>query len=131
MKKHKDPNYIIQVENAIIEKYGEEAVQHPQRYWDEEKEKQYLEQIKLLSQKVRTNLEKSEKIEIEGFLISKKLLNKDSNRVCQVCDVYSFSGQDDVYMNKYDCCFKCYVQWVENREERWKTGWRPKKGENK
>ena len=22
-------------------------------------------------------------------------------------------------MNKYDCCAKCYVQFVEDREERW------------
>jgi len=34
-------------------------------------------------------------------------------------------------MNKFDCCYKCYWQWVEGREDRWKTGWRPNKEENK
>jgi len=33
--------------------------------------------------------------------------------------------KDDLYMNKFDCCWKCYIQWVEDREERWLEGWRP------
>ena len=47
---------------------------------------------------------------------------------CPACDTtqeYSFDLKDDVYMKKFDCCCKCYFQWVEGREERWKTGWRP------
>ena len=34
--------------------------------------------------------------------------------------------RDDVFMNKFDCCFRCYIQWIDGREERWATGWRPK-----
>ena len=30
---------------------------------------------------------------------------------------------------KYECCHGCYINYVEGREKRWKTGWRPK--ENK
>ena len=26
---------------------------------------------------------------------------------------------------KFDCCHKCYIQYVEDREERWIEGWRP------
>ena len=62
---------------------------------------------------------------MDGFLISKKLFNKDDNRNCPVCQAYSFELRDDVYMAKFDCCFKCYIQWVDGREARWKTGWRP------
>ena len=131
MSEDTDPNYEIKVEKAIAEKYGEEAVQHPSKNWDEEKEKDYLEQLKELAQKVKRLTEKTEKMEVQGVLISKKLLNKDSNRVCSTCETYSFNSKDDIYMNKYDCCFQCYIQWVENREERWATGWRPNKGENK
>ena len=69
--KEKDYEYIATVERAIEEKYGEEAIQHPRANWSEDKEKQYLEQIKDLQQK------------------------------------------------------QCYIQWVEGREDRWKTGWRP------
>ena len=40
-----------------------------------------------------------------------------------------FNGQDDLYMNKFECCWECYIKWVEGREERWATGWRPDKKE--
>ena len=34
----KDDNYLIKVEKAIQEKYGDEAIQNPKASWDEEKE---------------------------------------------------------------------------------------------
>jgi len=130
-KAKKDPNYAIKMEHAIIEKYGVETVQHPQEGWNPEKEQEYLEQVKLLNQKLDKISEKIEKVEVQGVLMSKKLLNKDSNRSCPVCHTYSFDTRDNVYMTKYTCCYKCYIQWVEGREKRWATGWRPDKGENK
>ena len=130
-KAKKDPNYAIKMEHAIIEKYGAETVRHPQEDWSPEKEQEYLEQVKLLNQKLDKISEKIEKVEVQGVLMSKKLLNKDSNRSCPVCHTYSFDTRDNVYMTKYSCCYKCYIQWVEGREERWATGWRPNKGENK
>ena len=30
-------------------------------------------------------------------------------------------------MNKFECCFKCFIQYVDGREERWEKGWRPDK----
>ena len=127
----KDPNFAIKVENAISEKYGAETVQHPQKDWTPEKEQDYLEQLKLLNQKLDKISEKLEKVEVQGVLLPKKLLNKDNNRSCPVCHTYSFDTRDNVYMTKYSCCRKCYIQWIEGREERWATGWRPNKGENK
>ena len=130
-KSKKDPNYVIKIEKAIAEKYGAEAIQHPGKDWTPEKEQEYIEQLRLLNKKNRKLSEKTEKVEVHGVLISKKLLTKDSNRVCSTCETYSFNSKDDIYMNKYDCCFQCYIEWVEDREERWATGWRPNKGENK
>ena len=123
----KDYNYIAKVERAIEDKYGEEAIQNPKANWSEEKEKEYLEQIKKIQQKQRKISEAKDKIEVNGFFISKKLLNKDSKRACPVCETYSFEMKDDLYMNKFECCFGCYIQWVEGREERWESGWRPEK----
>ena len=122
----KDLNQIVKIEKAISEKYGEDAIANPKHYWNEEKEKEYLQQLKELSIKERNQSEKDQKIEIDGVFISKKLLTKETKRTCLVCSVYSFELNDDLYMNRYKCCRKCYVQWVEGREERWKTGWRPK-----
>ena len=123
----KDYNFIAKVEQAIGDKYGEEAVQNPKANWSEEKEKEYLEQIKKIQQKQRKISEAKDKIEVNGFFISKKLLNKDSKRACPVCETYSFEMKDDLYMNKFECCYTCYIQWVEGREERWESGWRPEK----
>ena len=121
----KEWDKIAKYEKAISQKYGEEATEHPQKGWSDEKEKEYREQLKEVYQKESLLSEKDDKVEVDGFLISKKLLNRDNNRICPVCDVYSFEIRDNIYMNKFDCCFECYIQWVENREERWESGWRP------
>ena len=127
MKPNKDLNYIAKVEQAIAKKYGEEAIQNPASFWDEKKEKEYLEQLK--KQHIQQEeLEYEEKVTAGGFFIPKKLINKDTNRVCPVCGVYSFIKKDDVYMNKYECCYECFITYVEDREERWQKGWRPNNG---
>ena len=122
---------IAQLERAIANKYGEEAVKNPESGWDEEKEKSFQEQMKSLNKKLDHNSSFEDKVEVNGVLVSKKLLSRESNRTCPVCNVYSFSFKDDVYMTKFECCFRCYVKYVEDREERWKTGWRPKSENNR
>jgi hypothetical protein len=128
-KKEKDPNLIAKIEQAIEKKYGKEAVIHPKNNWDEKKEQEYLKQVEEAFNNDKVKKEKTEKIEKDGFLISKKLLTKRSNRTCSVCNTYSFDIKDDVYMSKYDCCHDCYIKYVEDREERWNSGWRPQVGE--
>tara|TARA_R100001015_G_C4551259_1_gene113072 strand:- start:18 stop:407 length:390 start_codon:yes stop_codon:yes gene_type:complete len=127
----KDLNEIARYEIAISKKYGKEAIKHPKAEWNDQKEQDYQQQIRDLYEKEKCNDEKNEKIEIDGVLISKKLFNKDSNRNCPVCNAYSFDLRDDVYVTKFDCCYKCYIQWVEGREARWKSGWRPNQEEKK
>tara|TARA_R100001086_G_C11742643_1_gene232945 strand:- start:208 stop:606 length:399 start_codon:yes stop_codon:yes gene_type:complete len=130
MSKKMDLNDIARFEKAIAKKYGPEAIENPRKHWNDEKEKSYQAQIKEMAEKERQLEEKDDKVEQDGFLISKKLLNKDTTRrTCPVCKTYSFSKKDDVYMNKFECCYKCYIQWVDNREERWLSGWRPNKQE--
>ena len=120
----KDPNYAIKVEKAIAEKYGQEAVVNPKSQWDDDKEEQYLSELK---SNYRHDKSESEKEDLDGVLISKELLNRESKRSCPTCNTYSFKSVDDLYMTKFGCCNKCYIQWVEGREERWKKGWRPNK----
>lgn len=123
VKVSKDPNYAVKVEKAIADKYGKETIVNPKSQWDDEKEKQYLEELK---SNYRNDKTESEKEDLDGVLISKELLNRESKRSCPVCNTYSFKSRDDLYMTKFECCFNCYIQWVEGREERWKNGWRPK-----
>ena len=102
----KDDNYLIKVEKAIQEKYGDEAIQNPKASWDEEKEKDYLNQIK----KIAKSEKPKEKIEVDGVLMPKKLFRKESTRTCPKCKIYSFDARDDLYMAKFKCCYVCYLK---------------------
>jgi len=123
----KDPNYIPKLEKAIAQKYGRETVDNPRQNWDDEKEREYIKQSIQERQKFAQLSEKEVKVEQDGFLINQKLLSKDTNRVCPICEKYSFDGRDGMYMNKFSTCYMCYIQWIEDREERWLSGWRPYK----
>ena len=130
--KNKDLNRIAAVEKAISEKYGEEAVQNPMSNWGPVKEKEYLNQMRALHTKSAHNKEWQEKIEINGIKVAKKLLNRESLISCSVCGAFPKKSTDDVCFIKFDCCHRCYIQYVESREERWKEGWRPElKGDKK
>jgi len=125
--KVEDLNKVAQIEKAIAKKYGHEAIANPKSFWTDEKEKEYLEQLKEFYSKKQREKQHTEKVEEEGVLISKNLITRKSNRKCPVCEAFSFDIRDDLYMNKFECCHKCYIQWVEDREERWLKGWRPNK----
>ena len=125
-----NPDRIAAVEQAISKKYGDEAIQNPRANWDEEKEKEYLEQSKEFYQKSYQKESQQEKVDINGIKVSKKLLNRESLRCCSVCGNFPKKSLDDVCLTKCDCCSKCYVQYVEDREERWLKGWRPNNGNN-
>jgi hypothetical protein len=120
-----DQDYIAKLEKAISEKYGEEAIKNPKSNWDEKKEEEYLRESKILQKKIHKTQQESNNVQTNDFFVSEKLLRKDSKRECSVCKIYSFLRKDDVYMSKFHCCFNCYIQWVEGREERWEKGWRP------
>ena len=124
----KDWDTLAAFEKAIAEKYGAEAVQNPKANWDETKEEEYLEQMREFYHKIQQNEAWQEKIDVNGIKISKKLLNRESLKCCPVCDSFARRSMDDVCLVKFDCCYRCYIEYVEDREERWLKGWRPNNG---
>ena len=126
----KKPNEIAAIEQAISQKYGEETIQNPRANWDEIKEKEYLEQMRELYKKTAQRETFEEKIDVNGIKVSKKLFNRDSLQRCPVCFSLSKKAADDVCLLKFDCCHLCYIKYVEDREERWETGWRPNNENN-
>ena len=120
----KDWNYVAAIEKAIAEKYGKDTIQDFKSGWDEVKEKEYLEQLKEANKKENARRYIEENNE-DNIRIRKKKKTKTSERSCPVCKTYSFSMKDDLYMNRFNCCFRCYVDFVEGREEAWKEGQRP------
>ena len=119
---------IAATERAIAEKYGDEVVQNPRANWNQEKEKEHLQQMKEFYKKMKKHEEHQEKIEINGIKVSKKLLNRESLQSCPVCGSFPKKSMDDVCFVKFECCFNCYIEHVEGREERWLKGWRPNNG---
>lgn len=115
----RDPDYLNKVQKAIVDKYGEDTIQDPRANWTRIKELDYLKQLKKKTQDENQEEDPEDKVEVDGVLIPKKLFMKETDRVCTSCGGYSFKIQDDLYMTKFGCCFKCYVQHVEGREEKW------------
>ena len=97
----KDIDYIVRLEKAIKEKYGVEAIQNPAKFWNEEKEKQYLQQLSEHVDKVR-RLEGDETFDnVGGILISRKLLNKETILTCPTCARKLKTVRDDIYILKF------------------------------
>ena len=117
----KDLNKVAKIEKAIKEKYGQEAIDHPKKNWNPIKEKKYLNDLK----KITKSKHKKKVTKEEGFTLKQSKTKHSINRDCKTCGKYSFAQSDDLYMLKFDCCFDCYIKYVEGREERWNSGWRP------
>lgn len=105
----KDDNYIARLEKAIAEKYGKDTIKNPASGWTKEKEEEYISQLKSLAELQDDQEEQVEKVDVGGFLVSKKLLNKAKRKNCKTCNKYFFKNSDDIYMNKHGICEKCYL----------------------
>ena len=124
--KEKDLNYIAGLEKAIKKKYGKEAIQNPTKHWNQEKEKEYIEQLEEYVQKQKKFEQQHELKNVDGVLTSHKLLNKEGILICSTCEKKLKTINDDIYFTKFDCCAKCFIKYIEAREQRWLDGWRPK-----
>lgn len=106
-----------QVEKEMVKKYGECILQDPEVFWDPQKEQRYRADIKKIKQEESLVVETE--VAKEVFIQNKLLIN--SKRLCFICDKNFFGYFDELYLNKFECCFKCYVQYVEGREDKWET----------
>jgi hypothetical protein len=128
VSEEKNWDRIAKIEKAVKEQYGDEAIKNPKADWTDEAEISYLEQLKQMAEKERLWRSKTEKVEVgEGVFVSKKLLKPEdaADRDCPVCKNYSLNPKDDLYINKFQCCWSCYINYIQGREERWNDGWRP------
>ena len=118
----KDLNYIAGLEKAIKKKYGADAIINPRSGWSQEKENDYLKQVQD-SYDYEQDDESFE--DLNGVLIHKKLIKKRKTKHCHTCSEKIKNLDDDACYTKYQTCFKCYINYIEGREERWLKGWRP------
>lgn len=102
---------VAALEKAISKKYGDVAVKNPKSGWDEDKEQEYQEQTKILQKRQKKAEDEQDKVEVDGFFLSKKLLTREKeSRTCPECNTYSFKNIDDLYMRRYKCCYMCYME---------------------
>ncbi len=113
MSKPKLPGMIAGVEKAIAEKYGPDTIANPKQFWTPEKEEQYKEQEK--TREARRASNPVGEVEQNGVLISEKLINRTHKNECPRCERYTLLAKDEIYFTKYDCCFRCYVEHIEDR----------------
>lgn len=120
-----DAQTIAALEKAVAEKYGKDAVQDFRSEWKEEDEKKYLNQLK---KRAKSSLQKEEPMHIvdDGDIVIKtRRTEKTQDRTCPVCKTYSFSPQDDLYMNRFKACRLCYYDFIFCREDDWMSGKKP------
>ena len=91
-----------------------------------QKEKSYIEQLDEFVEKQKKSEHEHDVENVDGVLVSRKLLNKEGIFNCSTCSKKLKTINDDIYFTKFDCCEKCYINYVEGREKRWLEGWRPK-----
>lgn len=105
---------------AIVDRWGHEVAEDYRARWNRTKEELYIEQLKAID-KARNKQEQDDKVLVDGVLLPKKLFTKDrenNNRICNMCKTYSLRYADDLYMNKYKVCEKCYIEHLEDRINR-------------
>ncbi len=120
-----DAQTVAALEKAVAEKYGKDAVQDFRSEWKEEDEKRYLAQ---LEKRTKLSLQKEKPTHIidDGEIeIKTHRTEKTQDRTCPVCKTYSFSPQDDLYMNRFKACRLCYYDFIFCREDDWMSGKRP------
>ena len=105
----KDLNQVAKIEQAIEKRWGKEAVENPASHWDEEKEKEYLEQLK---ERVRNERSSYSTKEHEGILITSKLFNNRRVDRCPECSSFKLSKRDKVLIKKVGHCQRC--EWKKN-----------------
>jgi hypothetical protein len=128
----RDQRYVQALSDELARQYGEKVVQPIDDFVTECDRAQIARSRKEFDQRSIKKKKETEKIDAGGFLISKKARDKKrGERTCPVCNKFSFYFKDDIYMARYQCCENCFIVYVEGREERWKSGWRPNESASK
>lgn len=107
-----------EITDAIAYKYGADSVAKPEEFWDSRQQARFERGYAKLHEKMLLIGLESEKIPTgDGFLVSSRVVKKQpDDRVCGMCNVFSFDVNDDIYMSKHGCCRTCYIKHVEGRE---------------
>lgn len=108
------------IDDIFEAKFGKFSTIDISSFWNVHKEEKYKEYIK------NTKYKNINFIDILGIKYSRNIFQKKSKN-CILCGKHNYRLVDMTSYDKYRTCSTCYVQYIEDREERWKNGWRPNK----
>ena len=64
---------------------------------------------------------------IKDSVVFKNKENTKNSFFCAVCKFPLVSQQDFLKHAEYNCCQKCFLDFVESRKDDWISGWRPER----
>jgi len=111
----RDWNDIAALEQLMEKKFGKESTIDPRSNWNPIKEKEYIQQTKD-NYKREIEQEQQEQKLFDGFSLKGKLFSSGLNYFCTKCEKHSTNPDDDVYLNKYKCCYICYIKHYEGKK---------------
>lgn len=104
------------LKDALIRKFGIEVVQDPLEYWNREKEDAYLTQVeKMIVLDDKNKSEETREIAENVYVVSKLFNRKNGLQNCKLCKKRTKNVDDDVCFAKYETCYKCYIEHIEDR----------------
>ncbi len=111
--------------NQILEeKFGKFATVDIGAFWNSVKEEHLRQFLKEELKKNDKKYRQEEYIKVSEILFSKNMFVRKKHN-CTVCGKYNYKLDDLRYAFRYETCQRCYVRYIEAREERWRAGWRP------
>lgn len=97
----------------IEKKFGSITTQEPLKNWNDNKERDFQNQIKQKQKEKYLRDKERQKIEKDGILIPKDHVEHPKSELssCSSCQMkYSVSFKDQVYIKKFGICYKCYIK---------------------
>lgn len=105
------------IEKEITDKFGVEATLSPKAFWNNEREQEYQKQVDSFLEKEENKRKSEEKIEKDGILVPRRLfIEENIKKGCKFCQKYFLDFRDKIYVNKYNGCYECYINFIEGRE---------------
>lgn len=108
--KLKEIEKLEKLENYLIDKYGKEWTFNPEANVTPETCKEVQDLI----------LKKESEAESYRGNI-RRVFEKE----CPVCESLLLNTEDHLSYLLHKACHRCFIEHIDGREERWKSGWRP------
>jgi len=82
----------------------------------EDREEVQKKIFELSKKKIEKN---TEVVDEDTYIVSKLVRKENFINKCEICNSGIMNINDDVMFIKYNCCYKCYIRYIEGREDKY------------